>query len=102
MMIMQSVSPFSSSDYWLAILSILIGAMFVTYQFVSWIKWERIRDLNIWWNKHVWNRHKEPYHGPSESMRELSHIYGVFIFILGLGLIAFGIMIFVVSIIGTT
>lgn len=100
MTILQSELPFSSSDYVLALVCILFGVILITYQLISWLNWDLIVRMTIWWNKHVFRRHKEPYQGPSNTIKRLSHIYGIFIFIFGLGLIGFGVMIFVVSIMG--
>lgn len=85
----------SFSDSLLAAVTILFGLLLVIYQWISWFHWERIVKMTIWWNKHVWPRHQEPYLGPSDAMRKASNIYGIFLVLLGLGLIAFGIMVFI-------
>ncbi len=100
MIILQSGLSFSSEDYLLAIICMIFGVVFIVYQLISWLNWDLIVKMTIWWNKHVYKRHKEPYQGPSDNIKRLSHIYGIFLFILGLGLIGFGVMIFVISIIG--
>lgn len=91
------INMLATRDILLSIVALILGILFILYQMISWTRFEYIRKLSIWWNKHVFQRHKEPYYGPSEAIEKLSHVYGIFIFLLGVFLVIFGLGILLVS-----